>query len=416
MIPPTVPTNAEKNAVWDAFRARKPIRVPLTWGHNSRIVVLNPELNTEGYTYEQMHTDPRALLAMLPRWREFSATVLADTNDTMKELPPTWILWVENHNIYDGAYFGAHFGGKVMFLDGQVPSIEPFLGEDDIDAFLAFDFSSRPLENPWIVERMAFREELVKAAQGWSYLGRPGEVVPFTLNFDGPLTVATIIFGVAIFTLMASDPDKARALLLHITRAAIARNRALNKLAGFPERSDSGSLADDSIQLISAKMLEEIVLPAHTLWYNETSTTTPADRRRFIHLCGDATRHFRFLRDRLGIYSFDTGFPVDHGALRRELGPDVHISGGPHVDLLRHGTPNQCYVAARDILRSGVKAGGRFVLREGNNLPPCVPLDNLRAVYAACLEFGWYDVSATSDNFCGLPGGGYAGQPRRSDA
>jgi hypothetical protein len=391
MIPLTVPSNAEKHAVWEAYHARKPIRVPLKWGHNSRVVMLDPALNPEGYTYEQMLHDPHTVLTMLPRWWEYGATVVAGTDDTLTELPAVWTLWVENHNIYDGAYFGAPFGAKAIFPDGQVPSIEPCLGEDDVDAFLAYDFASRPLDNPWIVERLAFREEIVTAAQGWSYLGRPGNVVPFTLNFDGPLTVATILFGADIFTLMAAEPEKARALLLHITRGAIARNRALNVVAGFPARPAGGGLADDSIQLISATMLAEIVLPAQELWFGEMFEGRPEDHRRGMHCCGDGTRHFRFLRDRLGIYSFDTGFPVDHGALRRELGPEVHISGGPHVELLRHGTPEQCYTAARDILCSGVMDGGRFSLREGNNLPPGVPLENLRAVYAACLECGRYE-------------------------
>jgi len=30
------------------------------------------------------------------------------------------------------------------------------------------------------------------------------------------------------------------------------------------------------------------------------------------------------------------------------------------------------------------------VLREGNNLPPRVPLENLEAMYRAALDYGWY--------------------------
>ena len=88
--------------------------------------------------------------------------------------------------------------------------------------------------------------------------------------------------------------------------------------------------------------------------------------------------------------SFDTGFPIDYGRVRRELGPDVEISGGPHVALLRNGTPAECASRAKEILQSGIKEGGRFILQEGNNLPPCCPMANLQAVYEACLEFGGY--------------------------
>ena len=109
-----------------------------------------------------------------------------------------------------------------------------------------------------------------------------------------------------------------------------------------------------------------------------------------MHLCGDATRHFPMLRDELNVMSFDTGFPVDHGRLRQTLGPDVEILGGPEVTLLRHGTPEAVYERTRAILQSGVMEGGRFILREGNNLPPCCPEANLEAMYRACLDHGWY--------------------------
>jgi len=109
-----------------------------------------------------------------------------------------------------------------------------------------------------------------------------------------------------------------------------------------------------------------------------------------IHLCGDATRHFKTIRDELKVTSFDTGFPVDHGALRRELGPDVTIQGGPHVELLRTGTPRAVRAEAKRILQSGAMAGGKFILREANNLAPLTPVANVAALYAACKEFGRY--------------------------
>ena len=137
-------------------------------------------------------------------------------------------------------------------------------------------------------------------------------------------------------------------------------------------------------------MYEEWILPLHELWYSEMSTSTVANRKRFIHLCGDATRHFPLISTTLGVSHFDTGFPVNHGALRQALGPDVEISGGPMVSLIKDGTAEACYQEAARILQSGIKEGGRFILQEANNLPPCVPAANLQAIYRACLEFGRY--------------------------
>lgn len=381
-----VPTNEEKQAVWDAFNAGKPTRVPLNWGCNSRIVLLNPELNPEGYTYQQMLTDPAVPPIMQSRFDEYCATTLAETCDRLAGLPDTWAFSYEYHNISDGAYFGA----PVQFRDGQVPSVEPCYSIDEVDTFLARDFS-RPLENPWIQQCLRFREQLLQVAESFSYQGRKGRVLDFTLNFDGPLTIATILFGTDIFLFLLEEPEKSKELLLFITKACILRNQALLQLANQPLKGEWGGIADDSIQLISTALFEELVMPAHELWFSEMSNSTVANRQRSIHLCGDATRHFPLLAEKLGVSSFDTGFPVDHGALRRILGPDIFISGGPAIDLLRHNTPERCHAETRHILQSGIKAGGKFSLREGNNLPPCVPLENLTAAYEACLEYGGYD-------------------------
>ena len=137
----------------------------------------------------------------------------------------------------------------------------------------------------------------------------------------------------------------------------------------------------------------ERLLRVDASWDDNAARGTALGRRaqpRGIHLCGDATRHFVTLRDELNVQSFDTGFPVDFGKLRRELGPDVEIMGGPPVADLLHGTPESVYEKSKQILLSGIKEGGRFILREGNNLPPCTPVENLEAMYRACLDYGTY--------------------------
>lgn len=378
-----LPDWSEKQRVWGAYRARRPYRVPLRWNHNPRVVLLDPQLNPEGFTFEQYTFDPRVLMTVQARHQEYAATVLNRTCDACEALPTQWTFRVDAQNTGDGSYFGT----ALDFASDQCPANRPFLGLDDVDAFLRRDFS-RPAENPWLRERLAFHRELVKAAADFRYLGRGGRVAPFITGFDGPLTVAAVLMGSDIFTLLGTDPEKAHGLMLALTRAAMLRNRHLRELAGDPAKTAAGWLADDSIQLISTAMVEEWLLPLYAMWYDEVSETTPRSGARSMHLCGDATRHFPLLQRHLGVDSFDTGFPVDHGELRRRLGPNVEISGGPEAALLRDGTPEQCARRAKEILDSGVTAGGRFILQEANNLPPCCPLENLAAVYAADIEHG----------------------------
>jgi uroporphyrinogen-III decarboxylase len=148
----------------------------------------------------------------------------------------------------------------------------------------------------------------------------------------------------------------------------------------------SGFGADDSVQLISTAMYRQFVLPLHRKWYALWSEKGPHS----IHLCGDASRHFPIIHEELNVCSFDTGYPVDHGRLRRELGNDVTIYGGPEVALLLNGTPQKVRERTKAILQSGIMEGGKFVLHEANNLPPRCPEENLRSMYECCLEYGRY--------------------------
>ena len=70
---------------------------------------------------------------------------------------------------------------------------------------------------------------------------------------------------------------------------------------------------------------------------------------------------------------------------------DVEIFGGVEVPTLLGCTSQQVYERAREILQSGITEGGRFVLRDANNLPPNVPWSNLAAMYKATLNFGVYE-------------------------
>ncbi len=380
-----IPSDEEKAAIGNAYWHRRPIRVPLRWNVNPRIIVLDPALNPDGWTFEQYCHDPLVNIKARIRFQEYIASTLSQVSDAPSALPEEWTVSADVQNTYDAAYFG----GCITFREGQIPAVESFLSGSDFDAFLARDFSD-VLNNPFITACLAFREKLVQASRGFTYLGRPVKVNPFTLGFDGPVTAAAAIFGADFFALLGEDPEKASRLIGKITRDVIHRNAVLNKLAGRTEKPKGGFFADDSIQLIGPDTYEKWILPWHELYYSQSYDSTPASFSRHIHLCGDATRHFKLIRDRLGVFSFDTGFPVDHGALRRELGPDIEISGGPVVSLLQAGSPDACAAEALRILKSGIMTGGRFILQEANNLPPCVPVENLAAVYAICQDAGRY--------------------------
>jgi uroporphyrinogen-III decarboxylase len=107
-----------------------------------------------------------------------------------------------------------------------------------------------------------------------------------------------------------------------------------------------------------------------------------------MHLCGNVQRHLPTLVKELNIKSFDTGYPINFNRLRGEVGEDVEIQGGVPVAELLEGSPAEIYQKTEAILGSGIRQGGKFIMKEANNLPPCVPLENLQAMYSATRQAG----------------------------
>lgn len=378
----TVPDNAEKAAVWAAYRAGRPTRVPVLLGTNPRIVLLNPDLNP-GISFEQADRDPEAHVEVALRYQHYLRTALNHYTDSPTGAPEVWPVNLFTYNVYEAASMGA----EVLYTSASVPATEPVLDASNKESI--FDVPiDRPLDLPFIQDRLAFWHQMKRVCEGRRFEGRPVQLMPWSLTgTDGPVTVACNLRGEAFLEDLIEDPDYADRLLDFLTRAAIERRRAFEHYWGEQIGRGNG-MADDACLMLSPRMYEQRVMPRHRCFYDATDPALP----RSMHLCGDAGHLLPLIREHLDVCSFDTGFPVDHGALRQQLGPDVEILGGPQVSLLLGGSPDEVYRETIRILNTGVTDGGQFVLREGNNLPPCCPLDNLHAMYVACLEHGRYDA------------------------
>lgn len=369
--------NAEIKELWTAFNARQPTRrIPVVLGTNTRYFLFNAGANPGGVDFRQYSDDPDVMFdtqLQCQRWCKFNLLC-----DWELGLPEKWVLTPDFQNYYEAAWFGC----RVHYFPDQVPDTQP-------------DFADAPervlehgLPDPFGglgAKALEFREHFQARTRRETYCDRPIEVGAPLCGTDGPLTVACNLFGADfVCEALAADPDRLRRLLDFLTTATIRRLTAWRKLCGIPVPQDGFGFADDSLALISTAMYREHVLPHH----RRLCAALATDQPRSIHLCGDSTRHFRTLRDELNIQGFDTGFPVDFGSLRRELGPNVQINGGPHVDFLLCATPAAVRDEVRRILQTGILEGGRFVLREGNNLAPHTPLANTEALYHAGREFG----------------------------
>lgn len=380
--------NAEVQQVWEAYRAGKPIRVPIIWGINARFTMWLPEANPRGITFEQYFSDAQL---MLERQVEHQHWIRHHVpQDAEMGLPADgWHVYVDFQNVYEAAWIGC----PVRFYPDQVPDTEPIL-HDDNKRMLFDQGIPDPFEGGLMARNWQFYEYMVRQQEkGWTMFGKPiASVTPTGLGTDGPMTVCCNLRGASQFAAdLLEDPDYAVQLLDYVTTAIITRIRAYRRHLGQPEKTPGGwGFADDSIELLSTRMYEQMVFPFHQRMKEELmqDPSHPIG----IHLCGDVQRHLLFLRDRLNVRSIDTGFPIDLGQARRDLGPDVELLGGPSVPLLYQGSPEQVRADTIRILQSGVMEGGKFILREGNNLAPGTPLENLWTMYETGKEYGRYDA------------------------
>lgn len=375
--------NREVREVWESFDKGRPVRIPLILGLSSRFFMFNKAVNPVGISYKEYTEDPGIMFEMQVRSDHFRRmNIPADYEMGFPE--DGWNIYVDFQNYYEAAWLGAN----VKFIDNNVPASEPFLTDTNKDSL--FDRGIPDAFSGLMGLCRSHYEYFMDKARNYSYEGvKVGKIQPAVMATDGPFTIACDIRGTTEFCLeMYEDPDYAHKLLDYITEAIIYRLKSWRKYLGEPEVNDRFYFADDSILLISCDCYREFVLPYHKRIVEALSNN---ETYNCIHLCGDATRHFKTIKDELNVKSFDTGFPVKHGELVRQLGPDVTVYGGPHVELVRSGTPLQVEMESRRIIEEVKAHTKRFVLREGNNMAPGTPMENIAAMYEACRKYGRYE-------------------------
>ena len=373
--------NEEVRQVWEAYRAGHPIRVPMSLVAEMRWYLLDPQLNPEGITWEAFLNQPELMFELCLK-HAYAVRHRLIYQDTYLGIPEEgWRVAPFFANIIDEAWFGC----EIIYPEGQAATTLPrFAGTHK------YEVLERGLPGPFdgFMGRIREYYELFKhLAAGREFYGKPVNIgLPQPLSFDGLLTVANGLRGPELFEDMLSDEEYYHALMDLVTEASIGLVLAWRELCGVDLRPAGGSIADDAIQFISTRLYREKVLPYHKRFVAALYGDGPLN----MHLCGNVQRHLPTLVRELNVRGFDTGFPIDFTTLRDQVGDEVEIRGGVRVPDLLSRSPDEIYAIARDILTSGIKRGGRYIMAEANDLAPGVPLANLEAMYRATKEFGVY--------------------------
>lgn len=372
--------NEEAARVQAAYAAGRPLRPPVSWSMNSRMLLLDPGLNRAGWTPQRFFEDPAVMWDVelaFQRWLRFEIP-----QDAGMGPPERWSVAPQWFNVYDAGWFGC----EVVYPHGDLPDTLPMFREHPERLY------DTPLPHPLrghLMQRaVEFHEYFDDRSRRDTFLGRPVGRPWGPTGSDGPFTVACNLRGATELCMDLMENERyARDLLAWVTDGIIARMKAWRAFTNV--RPAAGGewtwLADDSIALLSPDQYREFVLPHHRRLQREFR----GGSKLMVHLCGRAKHHFPGLVAELEANSFETGFPTDLGSARRDLGPDVELIGNLNPNLLKRGPVGAIRDAIRDLAASGVAAGGKFILRDGNNCAPGTPPAHFAAAYDAAREIAW---------------------------
>ena len=383
--------NAMVKELYENFRAGHPSRIPVQIEGSIRNYFSNEEINRSHWSFADFFTDARAHIECQLEYQYYQRFHLYC--DREMGLPDQWRLSMDFQNSYDQAWFGCPIQ---YFGKGDVPDTREILRENPRELYSWEDPDPFWGRGDFMKRAWEMFEEIQKRCDAGLEFHRRQVVAPDLFPHvmtDGVFDCAVKLRGaVELMIDMYANPGYFHDLMKYITDNLIRRMKAHRKFhherihsrEPFSPRWPDFFYADDSIAMLSQGQFQEFVLPYMERIFDEFHDGNGC----MIHLCGDATHHFKFLKEHFHVKYFDTGFPVDHGALRRELGREVILRGGPTVMLVQRGTPDEIEQATKAICRSGALDGGKFILIAANNLAPCTPLENTDALYAAGKKYG----------------------------
>ncbi len=375
--------NQEVRELLKAYEKGENSRIRMSIDSNPRMILMDSRLNKNKVSFQSYLGDPKIMLETQMRFEEFVFCELY-YDHLMGLEDNNFFAYVDSQNTDESLWFGA----ELYLPDGGQPGTRLL----DLDDYME-NFAGKLLD-PFsgIYEKeINHYNYFVKARdEGYEYKGKPLSFILFPgLGTDGPFTLACGLFGPdRICVDMRLEPEAYHELMNFITENTINRIKEFRKHLKQPVKSPNFFLADDTIAILSLEDYTNFVLPYHRKIFDEL---TDGSGKNKAHFCGDATRFFPLIAKEFNVDYFDTGFPVNHGKLVQELGPDVTVGGGLHVDLLLAGRKEEIEQETKRILLDVKEHSRSFIIKEANNLAPKTPPENIRVMYEAVKRYGVFD-------------------------
>ena len=295
------------------------------------------------------------------------------------------------------------FGCAVDYRDNDIPWVKGHCinNEDDLNKLEKLDFINSGIHG----KEIKYREEMLKIAgnykikfkdgvetgiedriklglHNYSYaLGTPG--IGVAGGTIGPMLNANDIRGAENVMLdMYENPQFVKKLLNIITDKIIEWVEYSKQVCGDPK--EGVFIGDDGAANLSPELYEEFLLPCHKRIqaYFGGYTTFHADAKAH-HL-------FPFLADELKINEF-AGFSYldDRALTAKTFGGRAVLCGNVDPINIESGTKDSIVRDCKNAIDYFAQYSG-FFLKDGDNIPPAAPLENVNALYEASIKYGRY--------------------------
>ena len=182
--------NKEVADIWDAYYKESPVRVPVQFTMNPRMVLLDPALNRWGYNWKDYleNAETRWTVDLeFQKWMRFNVVQDSEMGLPQKEWPG---IVVGFQNCGEEAWFGC----PLVYPADGMPSVRPIFNENKSKLY---DMSPpEPFAGPIMKMAVEQYEYLNEKRKTTDYEGIPvGKPVLFGGGTDGPFSVACSLRG-----------------------------------------------------------------------------------------------------------------------------------------------------------------------------------------------------------------------------
>ena len=210
-----------------------------------------------------------------------------------------------------------------------------------------------------------------------------GEDVFVSVSIGGPFTSAALFTGTERFLKdMVRRPEDAHSVLELMLQSL--KNMADAVFSRGGAFSVSEPIASNTI--ISRERFQTFAQP-----YLKRLTDYVYEKYKralSIHICGNTKNIWRDIAD-AGFTSFSVDNVERISEVAAEIGDRVVVVGNvPPVDVLLKGTVEDVFVASRQCIEEGKGSPKGYALASGCEIPPGVPLENLKALVDAARVYG----------------------------